>query len=224
MTDSTLLPRRSPRRSMRRASAVAAVAIISVAGACSSGDGDDESGSATTASDAAPLTLPDDEGATDDTSAPSDDDADDAPAGWVEYEAEGISIDHPESWTPADNEQAAIVLMIDPEGMQFRRNINILVQTGGGDGTLADYVELSDEQLATAGTTVSDTGPTMLGDEPAHQWRYTTNTSGVDVEVLTLVAVKNGSAYLATYTSAPADFDEQLPDVERSFATVDLPD
>ena len=209
---------------MRRASAVAAVAIISVAGACSSGDGDDESGSATTASDAAPLTLPGDEGATDDTSAPSDDDADDAPAGWVEYEAEGISIDHPESWTPADNEQAAIVLMIDPEGMQFRRNINILVQTGGGDGTLADYVELSDEQLATAGTTVSDTGPTMLGDEPAHQWRYTTNTSGVDVEVLTLVAVKNGSAYLATYTSAPADFDEQLPDVERSFATVDLPD
>ncbi len=111
--------------------------------------------------------------------------------------------------------------MLDPEGREFRRNINIIVQPGAG--TLAEYVELSDGQLETSATEVSDSGSTTLDDEPAHQWRYTMTSSGVEVEVLTVATVKDGSAFLVTYTSDPASFDEPLSDVERSMGTVELP-
>ena len=211
---------------------VVAAVVVLVAGACSGGSDDAGEQAATTSPDAPPLTLPGGSDTSDDDTIDGSDDTgdgsgvetdDDLPAGWVSYESEGISIGHPEEWTVGDDARAAIVLMIDPQGVTFRRNINVIVQGGGGSTTLDEYVEISDQQLAESGATVSESGPTTLDGLPAHQWRYITTASNVEVEVLTVATIEDGSAYLVTYTSDPSNFDERLTEVEESFATVDLP-
>lgn len=216
----------SARRSTRRLSVAAVATALVFAGACSSGS-DDEDATPTT-SDGAVLTLPGDGNGGESTTTTASDtdtdtDTDDLPPGWIETEAQGVSIGHPDTWIEGSDERAAIVLMIDPEGATFRRNINILAQTGGGTMTLDEYVELSNEQLEPSGAVISDSSATTLDGLPAHQWRYTSVISDVSVEVLTVAAVQDGTAYLVTYTGDPSNFAELLPEVEQSFATVDLP-
>ncbi len=150
-----------------------------------------------------------------------------AKAGYTPFrDPSGVSLEHPKEWTvePSSAGSPLYVFIDPPEDAPFRRNINILRQSGSGPVTLDDYTKLSLKQVSDIpGSTTGDSGPTTLAGSPAYRVSYQADLGKGDLRVLSVWTIRSGKAWLVTYTSDPARFDSALPDVERFLTTIQLP-
>jgi|GEM_PF-5198879 len=138
----------------------------------------------------------------------------------------GVSLRYPAGWTvKASGADSPLIVFIDPPGEgPFRRNINILQQSGPAPFTLDEYTDLSLKQIAgVPGSTTGESRPTKLSGSPAYRLAYRGDLGNGDLRFLAVWTIRSGKAWLVTYTADPARYNPGLPDVERLLSTIELP-
>ncbi len=137
----------------------------------------------------------------------------------------GLTLEYPSAWSvePSSGDNPLLVFL-DPPGVPFRRNINILLQSGSEPFTLDGYTKLSLKQISdVAGSTTGESRPTTLSGSPAYRLSYRADVGSGDHRFLAVWTVRSGKAWLVTYTADPDRFDSALPDVERLLTSIELP-
>jgi len=137
----------------------------------------------------------------------------------------GVSLKYPAGWTVKESGAGSpLIVFIDPPGGGFRRNVNILQQSGPAPLTLDEYTKTSLNQIAgVPGSTIGESRPTKLAGSPGYRLAYRGDLGNGDLRFLGVWTVRSGKAWLVTYTSDPARFNPGLPDVERLLTTIELP-
>lgn len=138
----------------------------------------------------------------------------------------GVTLEHPRSWTvePSAGTNPLVVYLDAATGVPFRRNINILSQSGPRPLTLDDYTQISLKQINDIpGTTIGESRATTLSGSPAHRLAYRGDLGAGDLRFLAVWTVRNGKAWLVTFASDPARYNASLPEVERLLTTIQLP-
>jgi len=141
----------------------------------------------------------------------------------------GITLDHPKSWK-VEKVSGLWVLYVDPESVVkaggFRRNI--VVQAEDFAGTLDDYTKFGLDQFQQLGGTgaIAESSDTTVDGTPAHRATYTfpDRVNNQTDKAYVVWTVKDGKAYVATYTSEVSKFDEAFPNVKTVFDKIQLPD
>ena len=138
----------------------------------------------------------------------------------------GVSLEHPRAWTvePSTGTDPLVVFLDPSAGVPFRRNINIMVQSGPRPLTLDEYTQLSLKQFADLKTvTIGESRPTTLSGSPAYRVTYRGDLGAGDLRFLAVWTVRSGKAWLVTFASDPARYNASLPEVERLLTTIQLP-
>ena len=138
----------------------------------------------------------------------------------------GVSLEHPRNWTvqPSAGSDPLIVFLDPATGVPFRRNVNILVQSGPRPLTLDEYTQLSLKQIGDIrGVTTGESRSTTLSGSPAHRLAYRGDLGSGDLRFLAVWTVRSGKAWLVTFTSDPARYNASLPEIERLLTTIQLP-
>jgi serine/threonine-protein kinase len=120
------------------------------------------------------------------------------------------------------------VLLLSPlEGTSddFRENVNVLVQALPDKVSLDDYTKLSLDQAPKliTGFDLLDQGSTILAGTPAHQVHYRGAQGTFRLEWKQVWTVRNGRAFVLTYTAERERYEADLPTAEAVFATFRLP-
>jgi len=153
-------------------------------------------------------------------------DSDPSPTGYSTFsDPSGVSMEHPNSWTvEPSNSDDPVVLFIDPPGAgPFRRNVNILTQSGPAPVTLDEYTALSLEQFDdVAGSTIFESRATTLAGLPGYRVSYQADLGSGELRFLSVWTIQGGDAWLVTYSSEPDRYEDGLPEVERFLTTVEL--
>lgn len=210
---------RGPGRRLRTAGAAVAVVLLTAACGSSSEPETAEEASAlppTTRDVAAPPASP---APTAPTEAPTAD-------GWVRYDdLSGVSLEHPADWEARPGTAGPVFLFLDPpSGVPFRRNVNIMLQTGPSM-TLDEYTRLSIDQLdGIEGSSRSEVEPIRLSGAPGQRVEYRADLGSGDLRFLAAWTMRDGNAWLITYSSDPERFEDGKADVERVLRSIRLPD
>lgn len=133
----------------------------------------------------------------------------------------GVSIEHPKDWSTATYENTFAIL-IDPASSSFRRNLTVVVQAT--TFALGDYTKQSDAQVKRlANYQLFESKATKIDGIPAQKQIWQGDFNGLTNKLLSMWVIKDGKAYIFTYTSDVERFQEKLADAEAAFATIDLP-
>jgi hypothetical protein len=138
----------------------------------------------------------------------------------------GVSLEHPRTWTvePSAGTDPLVVFLDPPSGVPFRRNVNILVQSGARPLTLDEYTQISLRQINDIeGATIGESRPTTLSGSPAYRLAYRGDLGSGDLRFLAVWTVRSGKAWLVTFASDPGRYNASLPEIERLLTTIQLP-
>ena len=138
----------------------------------------------------------------------------------------GVTLEHPRTWTVESSAGIeALVVYLDPAaGVPFRRNVNIMFQSGPHPLTLDEYTQISLKQITDIkGTTIGESRTTTLSGSPAYRLSYRGDLGAGDLRFLAVWTVRSGKAWLVTFASDPARYNASLPEIERLLTTIQLP-
>jgi hypothetical protein len=147
--------------------------------------------------------------------------------GWVRHDdPSGVSLEHPADWEVRPGTAGPLFLFLDPEsGVPFRRNINVMLQAAGPSMTLEEYSRLSIDQLEDIeGASRSELRSLRISGTPGQRIEYIADLGSGNLRFLGAWTMRDGKAWLFTYTSDPDRFEDGLPDVERVLRTMRLPE
>jgi hypothetical protein len=115
--------------------------------------------------------------------------------------------------------------MDPPSGVPFRRNVNIMRQAGNPSMTLEEYTDLSLRQLEDIeGSSRSEVRSIRLSGTPAQRVEYRADLGSGDLRFLAAWTMRDGDAWLVTYSSDPQRFEAGKTDVERVLRSLRLPE
>jgi eukaryotic-like serine/threonine-protein kinase len=142
--------------------------------------------------------------------------------------AEGFTIAYPKHWEKREGALGSSVLILSPTeepSDDFRENVNVLVQTVPEETSLGEYTRLSLDEAPKVimGFDLLDDGPAMLSGAPAHQVHYRGEQGAFRLEWKQVYALKNGKAFILTYTAERDQYEAGLPTAEAMFASFRLP-
>jgi hypothetical protein len=138
----------------------------------------------------------------------------------------GVSLEHPRTWTvePSAGTDPLVVFLDPPTGVPFRRNVNIMSQSGPRPLTLDEYTQISLKQINDIrGSSIGESRPTTLSGSPAYRLAYRGDLGSGDLRFLAVWTIRSGKAWLVTFASDPARYNASLPEVERLLTTIELP-
>lgn len=140
----------------------------------------------------------------------------------------GFQMDYPEDWTVDKSSSYVAVSFMSPiEGEDlFAENVNFTTEdlTPYPGTTLDDYSEAALGQIATAMPeyVLVDQGARMLGDIDAGYLLGDYPLAGYNVEVLSVFAIDNETAYIITYTGEVETHDQFADTVETMLSSFKL--
>ena len=138
----------------------------------------------------------------------------------------GVSFEYPTTWTvePSAGTDPLVVFLDPATGVPFRRNVNIMSQSGPRPLTLDEYTQISLKQINDIeGTTIGESRPTTLSGSPAYRLAYRGDLGAGDLRFLAVWTIRSGKAWLVTFASDPARYNASLPEIERLLTTIQLP-
>lgn len=152
-----------------------------------------------------------------------------ATTGWVTYTgADGLAFLHPASWTVTHGSSGPLYVYIDPSsGVPFRRNVNLQLESSSSPLTEAGFLQTNLAQITQDKGAISQQGTVSFDGTPGYRivWAATVTISGTayDLEFLSQWTIRNGEAWLLTYTADSARFESALPMVASLLASLKLP-
>ena len=141
----------------------------------------------------------------------------------------GFNIGYPSEWERQQGAAGSAVAFLSPvEGTSddFRENVNVLIQTlPDGSFTLEKYTQLSLQQAPSliTGFHLLDQGSTSLSGSPADRVHYQGEQGNFLLEWEQVWTVKDGKAFILTYTAKRDRYQAQLGTAESMFTTFRLP-
>jgi hypothetical protein len=186
-------------RRSRRFSLLLLLSIIvaTVAAGCS-GDGDDGSPSPPSAPVASPTASP--------TAATE---------GFLTYrnEEEGFTIEYPEEWTSKEGEFGTLVFFAEPPVTGFAANVNVVSEDIPASTTLAQYSDVTEEQLENFVTNLHDfeSRPIEVGGRAATEFTYLGTQGNFELRWVQNLVVTEGRAFVITFTAEEDRFAEVEP-------------
>jgi|GEM_PF-1277852 len=140
----------------------------------------------------------------------------------------GFQVDYPQVWSKQNRDDffATGVVFFSPledDADKFKERVSVLVENLSGDISLAQYTAQSLSEIRKL--TDPDAGEPLLvslGGDEGRQIVYDGEENGQPVQRMQTWSVKDGKAYVITYTARPDSYDAYLPTVEKmiaSFAT-----
>jgi len=144
-------------------------------------------------------------------------------------ESYGFSMEYPEDWSYTEANASSVVTINSPKQSSsdvFSENVNVVVQTLPPDMTLAMYAEKSMKDLNTyvGNFDLMEQKDVTIAGQPGKRLVYQGVYPGQENEYKFLqeYVVKDGSAYLLTYTAVPAEFDTFVSQAEVILASFSL--
>lgn len=139
-----------------------------------------------------------------------------------------FTIGYPKDWDKQEGTLGSAVLLLSPlEGSsdEFRENVNVLVQTLPDKMSLDQYTKLSLDQAPKliTGFDLLDEGSTNLAGSPAHQVHYRGEQGSFRLEWKQVWTVRDGKAFVLTYTAERKRYGADLAVAETMFGTFRLP-
>lgn len=145
--------------------------------------------------------------------------------GWKTYQKDNYSINYPSDWEYSDKKPQPLVafMLFSPEASQtkdkFRENINLTIEElSSGDYTLDEYTEIVFEQVKKQipSAKLLSALPANIGKEDAVNIVWTADFgNGMVLKFNQLFAIKDRIAYVLTFTSTEAEFDEYIKDAAK---------
>ncbi len=133
---------------------------------------------------------------------------------WATWRGAGVSLAHPVEWTVDESgERGAAVIFLSPldSGDLFSENVNLLVQDAPGV-SLTEYATATEAQVGqqlAKGTMITSSATRDITGE-MHQFEYTGELSGRAMHWKQVVRIREGKAYLLTFTAEEGSWDEML--------------
>jgi len=142
--------------------------------------------------------------------------------------ADGLSFQHPASWTVTHGSSGPLYVYIDPSsGVPFRRNVNLQLESSSTPLTEASYLQTNLSEISQDKGTISQQGAVTFDGTAGYRiiWAATATISGssYNLEFLSEWTIRNGEAWLFTYTADAARFESALAMVESLLASLKLP-
>jgi uncharacterized protein YcfL len=138
----------------------------------------------------------------------------------------GISVQYPDSWTMQDNVQGAVAAFLSPvedDKDRFQDNVNIATQDlQGQDINIEQYTELTKQQIPTIitdATIISSESVTVNGSE-MQKLVYTGTQGDFKLKWHQIFTIKDGQAYILTYTSEENKYDNYVKEMEEMSETL----
>lgn len=139
---------------------------------------------------------------------------------WKTFEKDGYSIQYPKSWTYSDQKPQPMVqfVLLSEEDSQeednFRENINLSTESlQGRKMSLDAYVELALDQVTEQipSAKILATEDVSLNGKKAKSFIWTADFgNGVMLKFKQYILISDGTAYILTFTSTEAEFDEYV--------------
>lgn len=134
----------------------------------------------------------------------------------------GISIQYPSQWEMAEkgsSDPTVVVTFLSPIAVGPNMKINLRVQVDDAGqplslDALSNYVIESHASGFPSGKKIEE-GVRTLAGLPGHFLVYEDTQQDVPVKWLTVWAAKDTKAYLVTFSSTQADYDQLLPTVQK---------
>jgi hypothetical protein len=142
---------------------------------------------------------------------------------WVTYNVSGVAFQHPSSWTVQHAAAGPLYVYIDPAGVPFRRNINLILQQAAHPLTLVGFLKLSKGQIVKDHGTISQQSAVSFDRAPGYRMEWLAKFGGNSLEFLSQWTVRRGDVWLVTYTADRRRFASALPDVKRLLASMTVP-
>lgn len=136
------------------------------------------------------------------------------PPAWTTWKGEGVSLAHPVEWSvDGTGQQGAAVIFYSPadSGDVFRENVNLLLQDAPGIDLTA-YARNTEQQVREQlpkGEMLHSGGSRNATGE-FHTFEYTGEINGIPLHWKQEVRLRDGKAYLITFTAHRDAWDEML--------------
>ena len=140
--------------------------------------------------------------------------------GWKTYEKDGYSVQYPKNWEYSDQKpqpMVQFVLMSEEDSQEednFRENINLSTEfLQGREISLDAYVEIALDQVEKQipSAKILSTEDMSLNGIKAKSSIWTADFgSGVMLKFKQYILISDGTAYILTFTSTVAEFDEYV--------------
>ena len=131
-------------------------------------------------------------------------------------EAEKIKFQYPSNWAIKENQMGSLVAFVSPresESDSFMENVNLLLENTPPDTSLEKYNSYGLEMLKKVVTdfNIIESNDTTLGGLPASNMIYTGRMGEFNLKYFQVWTLKDGKAYVCTYTADQKSFDKYLP-------------
>ncbi|MBD3342353.1 MAG: hypothetical protein GF353_24850 [Candidatus Lokiarchaeota archaeon] len=138
----------------------------------------------------------------------------------------GITISYPRNWEILEDYMGMTLAILSPQESEkddFRENLIVQVtDLEGVPFTLDDFSHASIENLKQVITKIKIIGPqtpTTVAGTPGRKIIYRGVQGNFKLQWLTMWTLKNGNAYILTFTAKRRSFDKYLPLFENLAAT-----
>ena len=134
---------------------------------------------------------------------------------------QGFKVDYPQIWSKQNRDDffATGVVFFSPltkDGDNFKERVSVLVENLSSDLSLAQYTDQSIAEIKKlSDPDVAEPQIISLGANEGRQVVYDSKENGKPVQRMQTWSVKNGRAYVITYTAKPDSYDTYLPIVEK---------
>ena len=155
-----------------------------------------------------------------------------AQEGWKTFEKDNYSINYPTDWVYSDNKTQPTIAFIlySPEASQtedlFREKINLTIEKlSSADYTLDQYTELALDQVKSQIPTAKmiSSLPASIGDVDATNIVWSADFgNGIVLQFNQLFAIKDGTAYVLTFTSTVTEYKKYIEDAIKIFNSFKL--
>ncbi|MEL7427699.1 MAG: hypothetical protein AAFN81_32205 [Bacteroidota bacterium] len=133
------------------------------------------------------------------------------------YVEDGFEVDYPSTWRlDASKTMGPVVFFYSPpegDNDQFQENVNLLIQElGSTEIDLKEYTKLTKEQVKDWEAEIIRMDQIKDTEDgiPEGIYEYTANQFGMELHILQRVKIKDGKAYLLTYTAGQDTYDQYL--------------
>jgi hypothetical protein len=146
-----------------------------------------------------------------------------------EAKEKGFKIQYPSNWSAETaglpSEQVAVAFLSPKPSGDFHSNANIVIETLPDPSmTLDKYDEasLAAGKQMMQGFEMGEKKEATLGGGTATRMLYTYEMNGVKLKCLTVSGLKDGKAYIFTYTALTGDFNSNLGEAEKMIASFEF--
>ena len=148
------------------------------------------------------------------------------------FQSEGITLEYPSDWSEAETTPEGFVIAFmspkENDDDRFTENFNIrkVDLSSTPEITLKEVADLwfaqSKEEFSGSDFSLIERSPFEVAGLPAEKFVISINYQGMDSRLMVAIVLKEGTAYVTTYTAETGSYDKFLPGIDSLLSSMEL--